>query len=107
MSPVSERAPVMKSLVAFPVVAFLLLCSTPPAQPATRSDDKAAPSPARASEDAAPSAEMIAIPGPTRSFLRMAAISEKVSPDEITPLLARNVYLLGYEGPQSQAHQTE
>src|SRR5215470_13300658 len=108
MSPVSERAPVMKSLLAFPVVAFLLLCSIPLAKPATGPDDKAAASPhALASEDAVPTSEMIAIPGPTRSFLRMAAISQKVSPDEITPLLARNVYLLGYEGPQSQAHQTE
>ena len=51
--------------------------------------------------------ETISIPGPMRSFLRMAAISQKVSPEEITPLLARNVYLLGYEGPQNSARQTE
>ena len=37
----------------------------------------------------------------------MAAISQKVSPDEIAPLLARNIFLLGYEGPQSQARETE
>jgi hypothetical protein len=51
--------------------------------------------------------EAISIPGPLRSFLRMAAISQKVAPEEITPLLSRNIFLLGYEGPQSQAHQTE
>jgi hypothetical protein len=53
------------------------------------------------------SATTIAIPGPIRSFLRMAAISQKVSAEEITPLLARNIFLLGYEGPQSQARETE
>jgi hypothetical protein len=37
----------------------------------------------------------VAIPGPLRSFLRMAGISQKVSPEEVLPLLARNVYVLG------------
>ena len=37
----------------------------------------------------------------------MAAISQKVSSDEIAPLLARNIFLLGYEGPQNQARETE
>jgi hypothetical protein len=37
------------------------------------------------------------IPGPLRSFLRMAAISQKVSPEEVMPFLARNIFLLGYE----------
>ncbi len=54
-----------------------------------------------------PPSVTIAIPGPVRSFLRMAAISQKVSPDEIAPLLARNIFLLGYEGPQNQARETE
>jgi hypothetical protein len=49
----------------------------------------------------------IAIPGPLRSFMRMAAISQKASADEITPLLARNVFLLGYEGPQLKGRPTE
>jgi len=103
----------MKSHLVFPVLAFLLLCSATPAHPSTDSDGTGAdksgvpPAASRAAEDPAPPSEMIAIPGPTRSFLRMAAISQKVSPEEITPLLARNVYLLGYEGPQSQARQTE
>jgi hypothetical protein len=38
----------------------------------------------------------ITIPGPLRSFLRMAAISQKVPPDEVLPLLARNVAMEGY-----------
>jgi hypothetical protein len=42
--------------------------------------------------------DTITIPGPLRSFLRMAGISQKVSPNDVLPLLARNVYLEGYQG---------
>ena len=55
----------------------------------------------------APASSVISIPGPLRSFLRMSAISQKVSPEEIAPLMARNIFLLGYEGPTSQARETE
>jgi hypothetical protein len=41
---------------------------------------------------------MVAIPGPLRSFLRMAGVSQKVSAEEVLPLLARNVAVEGYEG---------
>ncbi len=37
------------------------------------------------------------IPGPLRSFLRMAAISQKITPQEVLPLLARNVVMSGYQ----------
>ncbi len=40
----------------------------------------------------------ISIPGPLRSFLRMAGISQKISEADVMPLLARNVYMQGYEG---------
>jgi hypothetical protein len=36
------------------------------------------------------------IPGPLRSFLRMAGISQKIAPEEVLPLLARNVVVMGY-----------
>jgi hypothetical protein len=42
------------------------------------------------------SAEQETIPGPLRSFSRMAAISQKVTPDEVLPLLARNVSIRGF-----------
>src|SRR5664279_5358308 len=41
-----------------------------------------------------PSAETTVIPGPLRPFLRMSGISQEVSPDEVLPMLARNVFLL-------------
>src|ERR1700727_1349942 len=40
----------------------------------------------------------VLIPGPLRSFLRMAGMSQEISPEEVLPLLARNVFLYGYEG---------
>lgn len=40
--------------------------------------------------------EMVIIPGPLRSFLRMAGISQKINSDDVMPLLARNVYMEGY-----------
>jgi hypothetical protein len=42
------------------------------------------------------SSGVITVPGPLRSFLRMAAISQKASQDEVLPLLARNVSMQGY-----------
>jgi len=42
------------------------------------------------------------IPGPLRSFLRMAGISQKITPEEVLPLLSRNVYMQGYEGTSRQ-----
>ena len=42
------------------------------------------------------------IPGPLRSFLRMAGISQKITPQEVLPLLSRNVFMEGYEGSERQ-----
>ena len=49
----------------------------------------------------------VAIPGPLRSFLRMAGISQKVSPEEVMPLLARNVFVLGYQGQFPKGRPSE
>src|SRR5690349_586783 len=40
----------------------------------------------------------VSIPGPLAGFERMAAISTKVSTDQVLPLLARNVFTHGYDG---------
>jgi hypothetical protein len=53
----------------------------------------AAPSPAPAPN----TPDTVVIPGPMRSFLRMAGISQQVAPDDMLPLLARNSYLIGYD----------
>ncbi len=41
--------------------------------------------------------ETIAIPGPLRSFLRMAGISQESTPTDVLPLLARNAFLYGHQ----------
>lgn len=41
--------------------------------------------------------ETIAIPGPLRSFLRMAGISQESTPADVLPLLARNAFLYGHQ----------
>ena len=44
------------------------------------------------------SSSQFMIPGPLRSFMRMAGISQKIGPEEVLPLLSRNVFTQGYEG---------
>lgn len=41
--------------------------------------------------------ETVVIPGPLPSFLRMAAVSQEVSAEDVIPFLARNVSLYGYQ----------
>jgi hypothetical protein len=53
--------------------------------------------PAGAREPAPLKVDSVVIPGPLRSFLRMAGISQKTSPEDVLPLLARNVYLRGFQ----------
>lgn len=43
------------------------------------------------------SVETAFIPGPLPSFLRMAGMSQEVAPEEVMPLLARNVALYGFQ----------
>jgi hypothetical protein len=40
--------------------------------------------------------ETVLIPGPLRSFLRMAGISQQIAPEQVLPLVARNAYSTGY-----------
>jgi hypothetical protein len=54
-----------------------------------------------------PGSATLSVPGPLRSFLRMAGISQKISTEEVAPLLARNVFQLGYEGAQPKGRPTE
>jgi hypothetical protein len=50
---------------------------------------------------------MVAIPGPLRSFLRMAGISQQASPDQVLTLLSFNINAHGYEGFQESGRPTE
>ncbi len=63
-------------------------CSLTHAAPPANSAAADGGSPSRAPES-------IIIPGPLRSFLRMAGVSQEASPAEVLPLLARNAFLYG------------
>src|SRR6516164_10039174 len=47
-------------------------------------------------EASSPSEVTVIIPGPLRSFLRMAGVSQEVTPPKVLPTLARSVILHGY-----------
>ena len=66
--------------------------------PAALSSEGLGAPPADEAKPAATASEEVAIPGPLRSFLRMAGISQKISQEEVLPLLARNISAEGYEG---------
>ena len=83
------------------ISSFAFCCSRsdsqttiPPASSEERRDTVSSPV-----RDPASSGQAI-IPGPLRSFLRMAGVSQKASLEEVLPLLARNVYIQGYSGGQ-------
>ncbi|MDX2151127.1 MAG: hypothetical protein SFV54_10355 [Bryobacteraceae bacterium] len=50
---------------------------------------------------AAAEAAMIDVPGPLRSFARMAALSPDLSPQDLLPALARNIVTSGYQAAAS------
>src|SRR5215467_7233750 len=91
----------LRSLAIF-LSAFTCLCacstaySSSAAKDATPSDQ---PTPRSAKPPTPPaiSGETVSIPGPLRSFMRMAAISQKVTPEDVLPLLSRNVFMQGYQ----------
>ncbi len=96
----SLRTPSVFLLCGFLCVLAALpenaLGAVPPA-PAQRSGSEASGSPQSSGPNGSSRAEQVVIPGPLRSFLRMAAISQKITPEEVLPLLARNVVMSGYQ----------
>jgi hypothetical protein len=86
--------------------ASLLIFLFLPASVYILASDSSSPSSSDASSSAkvpevpppGPAMTLVAVPGPLRSFLRMAGISQKITPEEVLPLLARNVAVEGYEG---------
>jgi hypothetical protein len=79
------------------VYSCLCVCSSFNAVQAASWSDQPAAKSAGAGTPASSPVETATIPGPLRSFMRMAAISQKVSPDDVLPLLARNVFMQGYQ----------
>ncbi len=99
----------MKFPFSLPVVRltlFALFCSLPiaamggipPSSP---------PGPSGPAQPSQGDPSSIAIPGPLRSFLRMAGISQKASPKQVLSLLARNVEMEGYGWRGKKPQPTE
>jgi hypothetical protein len=76
---------------------------------AARRDSSAAGSPVTIADTPVDSWPMVPLPGPMRSFARMAALSPEAQPADILPALARNVVTNGYEASQNNEalEQTE
>jgi hypothetical protein len=89
-------------LVAFSLFSSCLSASTGELATAvsTQSDAAVTSSPGDGTSPGYSSEFMI--PGPLKPFLRMAGISQKVTAEEVMPLLSRNVFSQGYEGPSRQ-----
>jgi hypothetical protein len=88
-----------------PTLAAALLCAWSYFAPTARCADSFDSSQQVSAQSA--DLETLSIPGPLRSFLRMAGISQKISPEEVAPLLARNVFQMGYDGQGTKRHPTE
>jgi len=93
-----------RCLPTFPLVLLSMCLST-----CFSATAWSAPAFSRADEpESKPSdATSVVIPGPLRSFMRMAGISQKVTPEEVLPLLAHNVFAQGYEGSRDGGRPTE
>ena len=80
------------------VAAFLCLAVYSPAYAARASHADFQLAMADDASSASEPGPLITIPGPLRSFLRMAGISQEISTEEVLPTLARNAALYGYQG---------
>jgi hypothetical protein len=78
-------------------VSLLVSCGSLCAQTQAASIDSHGPMPLARNELVGNISDT-GVPGPLRSFLRMAGISQKISTVDVVPLLARNIYMQGYEG---------
>ena len=96
----------MRSSPRLPTISVLLLwCLTYIPAAYAQATPQPALSPQTAEQKSSP-AEVV-IPGPLRSLLRMAGVSQKASEQEVVPLLARNIYVQGYEGWKTGGRPTE
>src|SRR6267142_5837355 len=99
--------PFLRTTALLAAVLIIATSSAPLVRGATPSDPSSNASPSSDAKVGTLDSTTVAIPGPLRSFLRMAGISQKVTPDEVVPLLARNVFVLGYEGEWSKGRPSE
>jgi len=86
------------ALIAFCLVGCDLFAGAGQQPPASNSTRAAIADTSLPQDGTVPASSQFAIAGPMRSFLRMAGISQGVKPEEVMPLLSRNVFMQGYRG---------
>ena len=90
----------MKPVLSLPVflaVVILSQCSGPRSTAWAQATAPAHPAkPGHVTLRPSPLENTVVIPGPLRSFLRMAGISQQISSEDVLPLLARNAFATGY-----------
>jgi hypothetical protein len=80
------------------ILVSLLCAATAVVRGQGSANSSSSPVPAAQSKRPDPSLQdQVVIPGPLRSFLRMAGISQMISPEAVLPAVARNVQVLGYQ----------
>ncbi len=100
--------PIPRRLSTFAMTALLMFCtSAVNAQSATHLRAPVDDQKPHSEAPKLPASGEVIVPGPLRSFLRMAGVSQKISSNDVLPLLARNVYVQGYEGWQERGRPTE
>src|SRR5579863_10523813 len=86
------------------VVVLLCLAAYSPIHAAPAAPPAATPDQAvDGASSSSPGVQTLIIPGPMRSFLRMAGVSQEVSTEEVLPTLARNAALYGYQAGRETA----
>jgi len=88
----------LSALVVFSLFTCDLFAGSEELPPSSHPGRSTAPIVSSSENDTVAAQPQSVIPGPQRSFLRMAGISQKVAPEEVLPLLSRNVFIEGYEG---------
>jgi hypothetical protein len=85
-------------LIGFSLLNCVLLASGEELPVSAHSKYSGAPVSSSPEGESGSAAPQFVIPGPLRSFLRMAGISQKITAEEVLPLLSRNVFTEGFHG---------
>ena len=88
----------LSALIAFSLLSCGLFARNAGMPQAAEGKTPAAASTAATQGEPLAASPQFVIPGPLKPFLRLAGISQKVSAEEVLPLLSRNVFTEGFQG---------
>ena len=86
------KYPLLRSVLVVALFSCCCLCANADDFASSNPSETVATSPP---DEVAAISSQFMIPGPLRSFLRLAGISQKIGPEEVLPLLGRNVFKIG------------